>query len=192
MTDLQLIKKIINGETSCFEQLVCRYEKQLMRFLKLRCFNFNDAEDVFQETFLNAHLYLKSYDSRFAFSTWLFNISLNIVKKHNRANDKLPNQQAEIDSLDNFPAANKTSLNISMTAAVLPKDNIWATAKEHLNDEQLSLIWFTYAEEYSGSDVAIILERSLPWVKINLIRVKSLLKAKLIEKGFSLDELVRG
>lgn len=182
LTDLQLIEEILNGKTGCFEQLVCRYDKSLMRFLKLRCQSSNDAEDIFQETFLNAHLYLRSYDSRFAFSTWLFNISLNLIKKHYKAIKEIENQ-------DNEVVINDKELELKEFSNI---NNIWIIAKQHLSDEQLNLIWFTYAEEYSGSDVAIILERSLPWVKINLIRVKSLLKTILIEKGHVLNDLVRG
>ena len=177
MTEQALIQQVLQGNTSCFEQLVLLYEKQLMRFLRLRCNTVSDAEDVFQETFLNAHLYLRSYNTKYAFSTWLFNISLNIIKRQMKAIKEYSNNELEEQVAD--------SLNVH-------SNNIWHCVKRHLNNEQLCLLWFTYAEEYTGGEVASVLERSLPWVKINLIRVKKILRDKLSEENYNFSELAKG
>jgi len=182
LTDLALIQQTLAGNTSCFEQLVFRYEKQLMRFLKLRCNCASDAEDIFQETFISAHRYLHSFDQSYAFSTWLFNISLNLIKKQFKSVKETYNQQV----VELSQQEDSTESNFSNT------DNIWTIAKTHLSDEQLSLLWFTYVEGYTGQEVATVVERSLPWVKINLIRVKKVLKSKLLEQDLGLSDLVRG
>lgn len=182
MSELGLIQQALNGNTSCFEQLIFLYEKQLMRFLKLRCNCVSDAEDVFQETFLNAHLYLQSYQQKYAFSTWLFNISLNVIKRQARAHK------------DTFYPTNLAQETAQQTN-VEPQantDNIWHIAKLHLNNEQLCLLWFTYAEEYTGKEVASLLQRSLPWVKINLIRAKNLLREKMSEVNLDFSDMARG
>lgn len=175
MTEIELIQQTNEGNTDCFEQLVFRYEKQLMRFLRLRCENLSDAEDIFQETFLNAHMYLNTYDQRFAFSTWLFNISLNLIKRHYRSKNK------EVPVYDEALVQPTTESD---------KLNIWFFIKQHLTSEQLSLLWFTYAEEYTGNEVAHLLERSLPWVKINLIRAKKKLRLKLSQNGQAFSDLM--
>lgn len=165
MTDQELITAVLKGKADCFEQLVFRYEKQLMRFLVLRCFSTQDAEDIFQETFINAHRYLSSYTEKYAFSTWLFNIAVNLLKKQighlNQANDDV---LADGVYLQEYNAA---------------ENNIWVTARKHLQEDQFNLLWFTYVEGFSGPDVAQILGRSLPWIKINLIRSKQSLKKLL-------------
>lgn len=174
--ELALIHGSLNGDTNCFEQLVMCYEERLMRFLLLRCHCRNDADDIFQETFLNAHLYLRSYDTRYAFSTWLFNIALNLVKKHykRKGSDCLTQDIHDIG----ISVANDKAYNI------------WYTAKNVLNNEQLCLLWFTYAEEYTGKEVAYLLDRSLAWVKINLIRTKTALRQALAKQNLELADLL--
>jgi RNA polymerase sigma-70 factor, ECF subfamily len=175
----QLITKAINGCTSSFEQLVHLYENQLMRFLKLQCKTQSDAEDIFQETFLNAHLYLASYNKAYAFSTWLFTIALNQIKRQaNKLKLIYSEQMIEVEN-DSQPPA-------SITVGDMANQNIWFEIRQHLNSEQFQLMWFTYAEEFTGKQVATILERSLAWVKINLVRCKKLLNKKLNQDALQL------
>ena len=175
MNERTLIQRSLAGETSCFEQLVVCYEERLMRFLRLRLNTQSDADDIFQETFLNAHLYLHSYNSRFAFSTWLFNIAINVIKKSKKFEREHSNQVIDEPF---FEARDSNS------------GNIWHLAKRLLDNEQISLLWFTYAEEYTGKEVAYLLDRSLPWVKINLVRTKKLLKDALQEEKLALADLI--
>lgn len=170
-----LIQKSLDGDTSCFEQLVLCYEKRLIRFLRLRCHCQNDADDIFQETFLNAHLHLHSYSPRYAFSTWLFNIAMNLVKKLYKNNHDYSNQD---------------SIQVEVYCNQDTTPNIWFTAKKVLTSEQLSLLWFFYVEEYTGKQVAYLLDRSLAWVKINLIRTKAMLKQALTEQNLKLSDLL--
>ncbi|TQV84359.1 RNA polymerase sigma factor [Aliikangiella coralliicola] len=189
MTEQELISQSLTGDTSCFEQLVIRYEKKLMRFLILRCNCRNDADDIFQETFLNAHLYLQSYNTRYAFSTWLFNIALNLIKKHVKGG--LEKSSQKIDSLEpsNLPTVEPV-LEANHETTQNTTQNIWHLAKKTLNNEQFCLLWFTYAEEYTGREVAFMLDRSLPWVKINLIRAKQQLKQALTSENLKLIDLI--
>ena len=46
------------------------YDVKLMRFLNMRCRNQQDAEDIFQETFINVLKYIDGYRTEYAFSTW--------------------------------------------------------------------------------------------------------------------------
>ncbi len=181
MTEQQLIQASLKGDTKAFNALVSRFEVPLMRFLNYRCNSQADAEDIFQETFVNVHLYLNSYDNRFAFSTWLFNIASNQIKRKLK---NRPEQSADLDSFDISTHSSSSKANQS--------NNLWLRLKPILSSEQLDLLWFTYVEELSGNDVAIILEKSLPWVKINLIRTRKKLHKLLAEEdGLSYDG-VRG
>lgn len=181
MTEQELIQASLKGDTNAFNALVSRFETPLMRFLNFRCNSQADAEDIFQETFINVHLYLNSYDSRFAFSTWLFNIASNQVKRKLKHR---PEQTTDLESLDTLTHHSSSDVNQS--------DNLWLRLKPILSQEQLDLLWFTYVEELSGNDVAIILEKSLPWVKINLIRARKKLHKTLAEEDNLSYDGVRG
>lgn len=174
MTEKEIIQGCKQGEMSCFKQLVSLYDAKLMRFLNMRCKNQQDAEDIFQETFINVLKYIDGYRSEYAFSTWLFNIAFNLVKKRPQLEQSLEDDLVATPNID----SSRTS------------GNIWLVAQNTLENEQLCLLWFTYAEGYSGKQSAEILDRSLPWVKINLVRAKQKLKDKLTEQGVGLPDLL--
>jgi len=72
-----LIAAALAGEGEAFAWLVRRYQAALFRAAASRLGRRELAEEVVQETFLCAHRWLATYDSRFSFRTWLWRILLN-------------------------------------------------------------------------------------------------------------------
>lgn len=72
-----LIAAALAGEREAFVHLVRRYELPLLRAAISRLGRRTWAEEAVQETFLCAHRWLATYDSRFSFRTWLWTILLN-------------------------------------------------------------------------------------------------------------------
>jgi RNA polymerase sigma-70 factor (ECF subfamily) len=84
-TDGEIIEQIRSGDISSFAHLVERYQGPLVALAVNRLGRRDLAEDAVQEAFLCAYRWLDSYDSKFAFRTWLWTILLNQCK---RAADK--------------------------------------------------------------------------------------------------------
>lgn len=80
--DETLIKAVLDGETDCFAPLVTRYQTRVMRFILKYEYNTHDAQDLAQETFLQAFRALPSFNYRARFSTWLAGIAFNLIKNH--------------------------------------------------------------------------------------------------------------
>jgi RNA polymerase sigma-70 factor (ECF subfamily) len=72
-----LIAATLAGEEEAFALLVARYQAALLRAATSRLTQRELAEEAVQETFLCAHRWLATYDSRFSFRTWLWTILLN-------------------------------------------------------------------------------------------------------------------
>ena len=72
-----LIAAALAGESEAFAPLVRRYQAALLRAAISRLGRRQWAEEAVQETFLCAHKWLPSYDSRYSFRTWLWTILLN-------------------------------------------------------------------------------------------------------------------
>ena len=79
--ELQLINAAKAGSAEAFADLVRSYRTRLLRFLLTRCASFADAEDVLQDTMIAAYRYLHSYDPRWRFSTWLYQIAIRNAQK---------------------------------------------------------------------------------------------------------------
>ena len=163
MTEQQLINQAKQGATSCFSQLVARYQARLYSYLLARCHNSHDADDVLQETFISAFKYLKTYDAQWQFSTWLFTIARRILSKlkvmYHSTLDAITGQE---------PAVVENPFEVD-------RHNIWRLIKQDLSPASYDALWFFYAEQASIKEIAHIMNQSEAWVKTNLHRSKIIL-----------------
>ena len=75
--DVELVLASQAGDTAAFEQIVTRYHRKLLRIAQHIIHNFDDAQDVVQETFLKAFQKLGDFRGDSKLSTWLFRIVVN-------------------------------------------------------------------------------------------------------------------
>jgi RNA polymerase sigma-70 factor (ECF subfamily) len=96
--DGMLIAATLAGEEFAFALLVARYEGALLRAATSRLTQRELAEEAVQETFLCAHRWLATYDSRFSFRTWLWTILLNQCTRQAKREARAigPGQRSEI------------------------------------------------------------------------------------------------
>jgi len=163
MTETELIKSSQQGSTSCFSQLVALYQPRLLSFLLVQCQNREDAEDAIQEAFINAFRHIKSYDSKWKFSTWLYTIARRAaIKKSNLLTDSIDEN---------------TELAQSSSGEIVEVNNIWIVIKPYLAPESFQVLWFFYAQDISIREIATIFERNISWVKVNLHRSREKLSS---------------
>ena len=80
--DSALIAAVLSGNTERFAPLVTRYQQRVMRFILKYEHNVQDAQELAQETFLQAFRALPGFNSQSRFSTWLTGIAFNLLKNH--------------------------------------------------------------------------------------------------------------
>lgn len=76
-SDEKLLEAYRRGETAALRELIERYQTDLLRFLTRLTGDRQSAEDVFQETFLQVHLFADSFDTSRRFKPWVFTIAAN-------------------------------------------------------------------------------------------------------------------
>lgn len=76
-TDEALVAGAKGGDENAFEMLVRRHRRKVfgvaLRYTRVR----EDAEDVVQQTFQKAFVYLRKFKGNSSFSTWLIRIAIN-------------------------------------------------------------------------------------------------------------------
>src|ERR1700739_4970713 len=72
-----LVTGVRNGNTTCFETLVRRYEQKIYRLAKNITKNDSDAEEVAQEAFFKAFEHIENFKGESRFYTWLVRITVN-------------------------------------------------------------------------------------------------------------------
>jgi RNA polymerase sigma-70 factor (ECF subfamily) len=87
-SDQPLIDAVLAGDSAQFNGLVTRYANRLYRFILKNVGHAALAEDLAQETFVEAYRQLPTFRGEAKFSTWLFGIALNKIRNYiNRSLD---------------------------------------------------------------------------------------------------------
>jgi RNA polymerase sigma-70 factor (ECF subfamily) len=94
--DERLIAKAQEGDLFSFDQLVKKYQKKIY-FLAYRMVkNYDAADDIAQETFINAYSSIKSFKPGYNFYSWLYRICMNLSINHlKRQKFVIPESQFE-------------------------------------------------------------------------------------------------
>lgn len=75
--DHRLIARCLRGDSLAFGELIRRYQDRLFNLVYRLLGSVEDAQDVVQETFLNAYKSLQSFKGDAEFFTWLYRIAWN-------------------------------------------------------------------------------------------------------------------
>ncbi len=76
--DIEVIRRVLAGDTDSFRFLVARYEGMVFRLVRNLIAGGHECEDLAQDVFLAAYVNLGSYDAeRGAFSSWLMAVARN-------------------------------------------------------------------------------------------------------------------
>ena len=54
--------------------------------------------------------------------------------------------------------------------AASERENLWVSARRVLKDDVYTAMWLRYVEDMSVNDISAVLERSVSWTKVNLMR----------------------
>lgn len=167
-TEAQLVEAAQAGSAEAFASLVHKYRDGLLRFLVTRCLNYADAEDALQDTLINAFRYIRSYDARWRFSTWLYRIAVRNACAL-RKRDVVELGDIRDDASDPLLQCIRDSQSA----------NLWLTARRKLNDEVFAAMWLRYAEDMSIREISQALDRTVSWTKVNLMRGRRTLETEL-------------
>src|SRR6185436_19693826 len=86
--DELLVRRILAGETACFELLMRRNNQRVFRAVRAIVGSDDEAQDVMQEAYVNAYAHLADFAGRARFSTWLVRIAVNEAFARARRNGR--------------------------------------------------------------------------------------------------------
>jgi RNA polymerase sigma-70 factor, ECF subfamily len=80
--EAEIVARVLKGDRQAYALLVEEYKSPIYNLAYRMTKNLEDAEDLAQETFLRAFNQLTCYDTKRSFYTWLYTISLNLIRNH--------------------------------------------------------------------------------------------------------------
>lgn len=80
LTDEELIFKFQEGSADAYTEIVRRYKDKLVNFVYRYVGNFDDCEDIAQDTLIKVYTSKHLYKEIAKFSTWIYTIAINLAK----------------------------------------------------------------------------------------------------------------
>ena len=96
--DHRLISEFKAGSMEAMEKIVERYEDRIFSFGLKMCGQLQDAEDIAQETFLNAFKYLKDFREETKLKNWLFKLAATACIRKRRKKKCEPDHELSLDA----------------------------------------------------------------------------------------------
>jgi len=121
--DEALARRAADGDESAFEALVARFQGRVYRLACRLTGSEGEAEDVLQETFLQAYRGLPTFRSEARFATWLYRIATNAALMQNRRRDRRPTEPLE-EYAPRFDADGRHALQEAELALAARADEI--------------------------------------------------------------------
>ena len=78
--DLELIRLTLSGDESAFGQIIDAYKARIFNLVYRMVNNYQESEDILQETFVKAYTRLSDFKVQNDFFPWLSTIALNITR----------------------------------------------------------------------------------------------------------------
>jgi len=178
--EISLVIEAQNGSAVCFEELYVQYHKKVFAVIKTMIRNDADAEDILQQTFLNAWRNLKNLLDPSAFNTWIQRIAINLCKellrKKNIAilleSEDIIENVIEDSSEDLLPAiyAEREDLRVRISRIL-----------DGLSEVQRQTIVLYYFNELKIEEIADVMECSAGTVKTRLFLARKTIRSEIEE-----------
>ncbi|HCG03131.1 MAG TPA: RNA polymerase subunit sigma-24 [Chloroflexi bacterium] len=186
LEDLELISRSKHGDHSAYRELVERYKDAGYRVALQVLRHPTDAEDVLQESFIKAYVYLDSYSSKYRFYTWFSTIVRNVALSHLKARDwivsPLPDEAVR-------PLRAAVEESPELVALASSRADIVREAVRVLPERYRRVLVLRYWHDLSYEEIASVTQQSLGAVKTQIHRGKALLGEGLhgVELGLAAD-----
>lgn len=168
-TDTYYIKRIKDGDVSCFACLIDKYGTQIYSLILKIVGNREDAEELTQDSFMKAFKSIEGFKGDCKFSTWLYRIAYNTAISSTRR------QKQELLSIDDSGLENVSEDEIANMFGKGENRKMieWLDmAIQRLTPDERALILLFYWKEKSIEEISTIMGISIANTKVKLHRIR--------------------
>ena len=182
-TDEELVALCLAGDRSAFDLLVLRWDRRIQGAIYRLIGSEDEARDLCQEAFLKAYRGLGGFKGEARFSSWLYQIALNLCR------DRMRRRKGHtVVSLDALEASGQapvqrdetTALDLALTKDVARQVRAAVMA---LPEDQREVIVLKEYESLTFQEIADVLNLPVSTVKTRLYRGLDRLKERLSQEG---------
>jgi RNA polymerase sigma-70 factor (ECF subfamily) len=185
LPDLELMEKVQQGDMVSYNTLVNRYKDRLFNMLYRMLSSEDEAHDLLQETFLRVWQHKMSYDFRYAFSTWIYTIALNLARNELRRRKKFKFFDI-FDFADKIPSKEEKKESSPQLKELLEHEI------QRLPEKYKTAFILRDVDSLSYEEIAQVLSIPLGTVKSRVNRARSILRKRLRPRMEEFYELSKG
>jgi RNA polymerase sigma-70 factor (ECF subfamily) len=175
-TEQELIKATLEADPQAFNDLVDRFSARLFSAMLHIVGSHVEAEEVVQETFVQAYLKLNTFQGNSQFFTWLYRIAFNnCLSRRRRRIDLSLDISREATGLDPIDASE------SPDQPMLREERVRMVhqALQMLSEEHRTILVLREMQEMAYEEIAEVLQINLGTVRSRLSRARAQLKSCL-------------
>lgn len=184
LSDEELVEAFQQGDSSAFDQLVSRWDRKIQGAIYRMVGSGEESRDLCQEAFLKAYRGLGGFKKEARFSSWLYQIAVNVCRDRMRRQrgktvvslDELTNAVGELPFKGTGPSALELMEAGDLSRAV-------AAAVASLPDEQREVIVLKEYQDLTFLEIAEALDVPVSTVKTRLYRGLTQLRQRLMRQG---------
>lgn len=183
-SDHSLMEAAKEGDEAAFAEIVARYQGPITNYLYRFLYDYDEAVELAQETFVRIYFALDRYHTRYAFSTYIYRIASNLAiseirKRGRRKTTSLTGlfQREENKDVEFQPVDEKPVPEDELMSGELKE--VLERAISSLPEKYRAAVILRDVEGKSYEEVAGVLELGLGTTKSRISRGRKLLRDKL-------------
>ena len=183
LSDELLVSAAQAGDTSAFVELKDRHANKLLSRVYRITRNWQDAEDVLQESLMKAFVHLPTFEGRSGFSSWITRIATNsalmLLRKRRAVEISIDAPRIDVAGWSEWeiPDIRRTP---EQAYAQWETEQHLRTAIRRLRPPLRKVAHLRRTEDYSTSEIAAALGISIAAAKSRLLRAKMALRASML------------
>jgi RNA polymerase sigma-70 factor (ECF subfamily) len=178
--DADLVRQTLCGNTSAYNGLVMRYQRQVYNLAYRMLGNAEDAGDLVQETFLRAYGALASFRQDASFLTWLYKIASNLCIDQLRSRKARSALSLDVELEEGRePAADSRNCSPEELAIRDSVQDVVQRAISNLPEKYRVVVVMRHLQDMSVEEIANVLEMPTGTVKTHLFRAREMLRGRL-------------
>lgn len=169
--EFTLIDRILAGDQQGYAVLVDRYKSYAFTIAFKILDNRAEAEEAAQDAFIKAFHYLKGFNRKAKFSTWLYRVVFNTAISYKRKNRQV------FQSIENSIVEFTDRADKEMERE--DKQVFIKQAMEKLNEADRLAVQLFYIQEFSLDEVADLMGQPTNTIKVRIHRARQRLADEL-------------
>lgn len=192
ISDESLALKSLGGDISAFEELVNRYKKPVFSIIYRMIGQYQEAEDITQDVFINVYQKLYQFDSNKKFAPWIYRIATNASISVLRKKKKIVTidfDEAYGKAYEGYYTAHTGDPQLAFEREEL-KRFIFEAINE-LPESYRAVLILRYQMDLNNQEIAEVLGVSKENIEVKVHRARKALR-KIVEKSWNERGLERG